>query len=285
MRVFRVVRVASVVCGLCCSATVTAQEGFPIPQTSDSDFAPPAAVEETSPVPASPSFAPTPELPPTVHPLSDLTLFAAPMIEAPSVPMEMAIEECPQFENQLIVPTTVLQQSIAMAMVQLPAIFVHERRTVRTSERTAEIWVQLPKNSESYVSVNFVEHPPEGDFRIFRTRLNTQQPRRYYLSARRWDRVCNQWIDLIAGTSLSINETLNVGYVDLGPGQRAVVAFTDRYPADSLAAVSSLHAKTPQAIEPLMDTSETVESADGTHRAAEHQGTIASSTTPVPQVR
>ncbi len=285
MTILRFLTVVSVACGLSCSATVSGKEGSPIPPNADSNFTPPSAFEEPGPVPSSPSIEPTQELPPTVHPLSDQTSFVPLMVEGQSVPMEMAVEDCPQFDNQFLVPATALQQPIAIAMALPPEMFVHARRTVRTSERTAEIWVQLPRNSETYVSVNFVEHPPEGDFRIFRTRLNTQEPRRYYLSARRWDRACNQWIDLIAGAPLSIDEILNVGYVDLSPGQRAVVAFTDGYPIDANFEVRSLHAKALQAMEQLAGASGTVESGDGTHRAVEHRGTFASGTTPDRGVR
>lgn len=131
------------------------------------------------------------------------------------------------------VPTAEILMPMTSAPVMLlPKTFVHERRTVRMSERTAEIWVKLPKDSQSSVSVNFVEHPPEGDFRIFRTRINTFELRRFYLSAKRWDVHANHWIDLVAMPSLSSDETPDLGYLDLGPGQRRVVTFTDCHPPE-----------------------------------------------------
>lgn len=118
-----------------------------------------------------------------------------------------------------------IMQSMDDLISLLPPVFVHERQTVRMSDRTAEIWVKLPENSESSVSVNFVEYPPEGNFRIFRTRLTTQEPRRFYLSAKRWDVKANRWIELVPMLSLSNEGTTGFNYVELQPGQRQIVQF------------------------------------------------------------
>ena len=148
-----------------------------------------------------------------------------------------ADEYSPMATSEILMPMT------SAPVMLLPKTFVHARKTVRTSERMAEIWVKLPKDSQSSVSVNFVEHPPEGDFRIFRTSINTHEPRRFYLSAKRWDVHANHWIDLVAVPSLSSDETPDLGYIDLGPGQRRVVTFTDCPSPEACVDVPSIHAR------------------------------------------
>ena len=114
-----------------------------------------------------------------------------------------------------------------------PPVFVHSRKTLPPSRRTAEIWVQLPENSETKVSINFVEFPPEGTFRIFRTHLQVpDEQKRYYLSARTWQD--NQWKSLAANslddaTAVIPDRIRGTYYVDLTPGQRAVVEFTESH--------------------------------------------------------
>ena len=106
-----------------------------------------------------------------------------------------------------------------------PRPFVHDRQTVRTSERMAEIWVSLPEGDQSTVFVNHVEYPPEGEFRIFRTKLNSKALRRFYLSAKWWDVVANRWVKLNQDYSTQLGVIAEVGYVTLVPGQRVEVKF------------------------------------------------------------
>ncbi len=117
---------------------------------------------------------------------------------------------------------------ISAAPVTLQAQkFVHERKTVRTSERTAEIWIKLPENSNAYVSVNFTERASQGSFQIFRTRLTKYEPRRYYIAA--WC-LCDG-----SGERILLEPTLNdprictdesgMYYVDLFPGDRIQIWF------------------------------------------------------------
>ncbi len=113
----------------------------------------------------------------------------------------------------------------APTVAVLPGPFVHERQTVRVSERMAEIWVTLPEGDQSSVSVNHVEYPPEGEFRIFRTKLNSHEPQRFYLSAKRWDEKANRWVKLGQVPSTQPGVIEEVGYVTLVPGQRVEVQF------------------------------------------------------------
>ena len=119
-------------------------------------------------------------------------------------------------------PGFLMSEGQALGMSVSP-VFVHDVKTLPPSKRIAEIWVQLPENTESKVSVNFVEYPPEGTFRIFRTKISTNEPRQFYLSAKRWDVQANRWIPLVA--ALSNDGTPDVGFIYLRPGERTVVKF------------------------------------------------------------
>ena len=169
--------------------------------------------------------------------------------ESGQPPIDEAQPAC-EFQVYPAEAEVLLEQFVAPNMAVSPRPFVHSRQTVRTSERMAEIWVSLPKDSQSSVAVNFVEHPPEGEFRIFRTKLNSQEPRRFYLSAKRWDVNTSRWIDLSGKrfdeeghdlgdlgpcSPLPSKGSPTASYVDLQPGQRAIVHF-DNDPGCQIAA-------------------------------------------------
>lgn len=132
-------------------------------------------------------------------------------------------------------PSEILMPMISAPVMMRPKTFVHEPRLVRMSDRSAEIWVTLPERA--YVSVNSVEYPPEGTFRIFRTKLTTQEPRRFYISARQGNG--RDEITLSPTTILAIDEASGRHFVDLFPGQRAEINFpvVDAYPTQSYAAM------------------------------------------------
>lgn len=117
-------------------------------------------------------------------------------------------------------------------------VYVHPRQTVRHSKRHAEIWIRLPKNSRSRVSVNFVEYPPTTDFRIFKTSLPTQEATRFYLEASEWRD--NQWHALVGGPQLvSHPEDANLKYIDLRPGDKRFVSFAPEQAAAHQGATDS----------------------------------------------
>ncbi len=148
----------------------------------------------------------------------------------PSDDSGYADEYSPMATSEILMPMT------SAPVMLLPKTFVHEPKLVRMSDRSAEIWVTLPERA--YVSVNSVEYPPEGTFRIFRTKLTTQEPRRFYISARQ-GRGKGQ-ITLSPTTILAIDEASGRHFVDLFPGQRAEIDFptVDPQPIQSAIAIT-----------------------------------------------
>lgn len=141
--------------------------------------------------------------------------------------------------------------------VAVPGVFVHQPQQVRVSERTAELWIKLPANA--YVSVNFVEYSPVGGFRIFKTKLSSHEPRRYYIDA--WC-PCPGSCDRESLGAPKDSPHVNVDengmlYVDLLPGDRVVIDYTGKTPcpeiiptttapvADSAAAPQTTDERTP----------------------------------------
>jgi hypothetical protein len=137
-----------------------------------------------------------------------------------------ASQQLPGFEAlEEEVLTSLSLSPQADSLLSLTRPFVHQRRTVPVSERDAEIWVTLPSELQTSVSVNFVEYPPEGDFRVFKTKLPTQEPRRFYLSAKTWDVKANRWLSLVPKNALSQDDTPRSWYVELSPMERVNVEF------------------------------------------------------------
>lgn len=247
MRVLRVFSVVLVVGGLWWAMPVQGGEGP----------APPTLANQNPVVPPSP-------------PCEDHASSAEVTCELASPP-----EGCPQDftggislfdDSQWAYPATDDHSSLVIAPIALsPRPFVHARQTVRTSERMAEIWVSLPKDSQSSVSVNFVEYPPEGEFRIFRTKLNSQEPRRFYLSAKRWDEKAKKWmvlspkrLDAQSNDWQDLNsspqnfgegvfpvhpEQRTLACIDLHPGQREIIAYTDPLFTETAMDVHSIHSR------------------------------------------
>jgi len=98
-------------------------------------------------------------------------------------------------------------------------------------QRTAEIWIKFPENTNPYLSVNFNEYPPDGDFRIIKTTIPTREPRRYYLSA--WTCDVDQISQTLQKAHLTPTQnhlilpenSLGQRYIDLTPGMHAEVCF------------------------------------------------------------
>ncbi len=253
MKLFSLLSIAGLVCGLCLPSPAHGQglgTGAPLfdehgqgPTKHNSPGEVPA-LPISADVAAEPDYRNAGE---PLPPLSPEIRFEGMNVEEPTCPPLPLMEMGPPFETMAhLAHSDGIMQSLDDQIAQLPPVFVHHRQTVRVSDRTAEIWVKLPRDSQSSVSVNFVEHPPEGDFRIFRTRINTLEPRRFYLSAKRWDVHANHWTDLAAVPTLYSDETPDLGYIELGPGQRQIVTFTDCQPLKTCVDVPSLHARLTQ---------------------------------------
>lgn len=123
-----------------------------------------------------------------------------------------------------VVDVSMLPTSSGESLFLLPAVNVHNRQTVPLSKRMAEIWVTFPEGIDAWVSVNYVEYPPEGSVRVFRSSLRHDGSRAYRISARY--RTDKGWVYLRA-TGATVKRELDAHSfeVKVQPGDQVRVAF------------------------------------------------------------
>ena len=123
-----------------------------------------------------------------------------------------------------VVNANMLPTSIGESLFMPQAVNVHNRQTIPLSKRTAEIWMTFPEGIDSWVSVNYVEYPPEGSVRVFRSSLRHDGSRAYRISARY--RTDKGWVYLRAtGTAVKRELDAHTFEVKVQPGDQVRVAF------------------------------------------------------------
>jgi hypothetical protein len=91
-------------------------------------------------------------------------------------------------------------------------------------DRSAEIWMKFPRDTNPSVAVNFTEYPPAGDFRIFRTTIPDDRGRKYYISAVQRTESGNNFPLDPKGPWIR-DDALDLHYVLLKPGETAKIEF------------------------------------------------------------
>ena len=145
-------------------------------------------------------------------------------------PVEDTQSDCdPQNWDMLSLPSQFMDPTEAsnpsgLQLLQLPPVYVHNRQTVPLSKRMAEIWMTFPEGIDAWVSVNYVEYPPEGSVRVFRSSLRHDGSKAYRISARY--RTDKGWVYLRA-TGATVKRELDAHSfeVKVQPGDQVRIAF------------------------------------------------------------